>query len=136
MINNSSAKHTYAFGNENRFLPVSQINATSCYDHKSGFGRSASVNSGGFGTSTKRFSGNLGVGISDPKNFSPAGGSYFGSNFTGLIGKTLPHENRDNRNKTRSYSFGVGRRNMKKNFVHKIEKGTDGHTNVPGSGSY
>lgn len=48
----------------------------------------------------------------------------------------MPHENRDNKNKTASYTFGVGRENMRKIHVEKILLNTDGQTLVPGSGAY
>ena len=48
----------------------------------------------------------------------------------------LGKHNNDNKNRTSSYSFGVGRENMQKQHVDKIMKSTDGYTKVPGSGSY
>lgn len=90
----------------------------------------------GFGSSTTRFAGHLGVGASDPKNYSPGGDSYFRTNFSGSVGKHMPHENRDNKNKTSSFTFGVSRDNMRKMHVDQILLTTDGYTNVPGSGTY
>ena len=136
-INNSTAKNTYSFGKESRFMPTSQYNATNAYNHKSAFKGAHSLRPGGFGVlAAKRFSAKLGVGNSDPRNFSPEGKSYFESNFAGMIGKIKPHENRDVKNRTAAFSFGVGRSNMKKNFVHKIAENSDGYLNVPGSGTY
>lgn len=47
----------------------------------------------------------------------------------------MPHENRDNKNKTQTYSFGVGRDNMKKLYVDEVmlNKNNTGHPTGPGS---
>lgn len=42
----------------------------------------------------------------------------------------------DHKNRTQSFSFGVSRDSMKKSHVDKIMKNVDGHTNVPGAGTY
>merc|ERR1719272_2924316 len=53
------------------------------------------------------------------------------------MGKTNSSTIHDHKNATcQSYSFGVGRENMKKQHVDKINKNVDGYTNVPGSGTY
>ena len=108
----------------------------SAYDHKSQFKSGKSQPRAGFGTGTTRFASHLGVDIADPKNYSPGGENYYRTNFSGCVGRLMPHENRDVKNVTASYSFGVGRENMRKIHVEKILLGTDGHTNVPGSGAY
>lgn len=48
----------------------------------------------------------------------------------------MPHDKNDLKNKTQSYSFGVGRESMNKLYVDQIIKNTNGYVNVPGSGSY
>ena len=53
------------------------------------------------------------------------------------MGKLNSSTINDHKNATcQSYSFGVGRENMKKAHRDKINKNVDGHTNVPGSGTY
>lgn len=53
------------------------------------------------------------------------------------MGKTNSSTIHDHKNAVcQSYSFGVGRENMKKQHVDKINKNVDGYTNVPGSGTY
>ena len=52
------------------------------------------------------------------------------------MGKTNSSTINDHKNMTKSYSFGVGRENMAKVHVDKILKNVNGHTNVPGSGTY
>lgn len=115
---------------------MKHYNATSCYDHKSQFYSSASKPPAGFMCNSKRF-GNTGVGGADIKNWAPHGSNYYATNFAGKMGKTHSSTIEDHKNGTcQSFTFGVGRENMKKQHVDKILKNIDGHTNVPGSGTY
>jgi len=52
------------------------------------------------------------------------------------MGKDAPNENRDNKNRTQSHSFGVGRENMRKIHVEKIILNKDGYTPTPDAGQY
>jgi len=107
----------------------------SCYEHKTQFSDKKNAPQAGFQVASKRF-GNTGVGGGDINNWAPHGKNYFATNFTGSMGKIMSQNLPDHKNRTQSYSFGVGRENMKKQHVEKIMTNVDGHTNVPGSGTY
>ena len=134
-INNSSSKHHYAFSKSSRFASPSQYTGMSCYDHKSVFSGSKSKPVAGFSSGSKRF-GNTGVGNADINNWGPHGANYYQANFSGQMGKINSSTIPDLKNSTASYTFGVGRDNMRKEHVDKIIKATDGYTTVPGSGTY
>lgn len=89
----------------------------------------------GFGSESRRF-GCLGIGNGTDKNMSPSGDNYYRTNFSGNMGKMNPHDKNDLKNRTQSFSFGVGRENMNKLYVDQIIKNTNGYVNVPGSGTY
>jgi hypothetical protein len=107
-INNSSSKHTYKFSTANRFGNNKNYNNVSCYDHKTQFNAKIDTPAAGFGSASKRF-GNLGVGKSDIRNWAPHGDGYYGTNFAGSLGKVVSNDLSDLKNRTQSYSFGVGR---------------------------
>lgn len=91
----------------------------------------------GFGSESKRF-GSLGVGLSDPKNWSPSGDSYFGYNSSGMMGRSEPGSQayRDLKNKSVAPTFGVGRENMKKLHVEEILLNKNNRGNYPAAGTY
>jgi hypothetical protein len=135
-INNSTSKHNYQFAKSQRFSSARPYNKVSCYDHKSQFQTLNVKPAAGFMSGSKRF-GNTGIGNADTKNWAPLSSNYYATNFAGRMGKTSSQSINDLKNGTcQSYTFGVGRENMKKQHVDKIIKNIDGHTNVPGSGTY
>ena len=105
----------------------------SCYETKSVFGSSNKVPNAGFGIASKRF-GNIGVGKNHIKNYAPYGDTYYKTNFAGQIGKTVSNDLKDHKNKTRAYSFGVGRKDMKKIHVDEIIRNRNSAS--PGPGAY
>jgi len=98
---------------------MKQYNEVGSYEARSQFSSAKKMPNAGFGSASSRF-GQLGVGNSPDKNYAPTGSSYYGTNFTGMMGKDAPNENRDNKNRTASHSFGIGRENMRKLHVEKI----------------
>ena len=134
-INNSSSKHTYQFSKAGRFPGAKNYNNVSSYEHKTQFSDAKGSSPSGFASTSKRF-GNLGVGKSDIRNWAPHGQSYYGNNFAGSMGKTQSHDISDMKNKTQTYSFGVGRDKMKKLYVEEIllNKNNTGH--AVGAGQY
>ena len=78
--------------------------------------------------------GNIGIGQNDIRNYAPSGQSYYSNNFAGMMGKTVSNDLKDVKNNTKSYSFGVGRDNMKKIYVDEILRNRKGGS--PGPGSY
>jgi hypothetical protein len=134
-INNSSSKHTYQFSKSGRFPIAKNYNNTSCYEHKTQFKDAQHSPAAGFQSASKRF-GNLGVGKSDIRNWAPHGDGYYKYNFSGTLGKMASHEMRDHKNKTQTYSFGVGRENMKKLYVEEILQNKNNIGRNPGAGQY
>ena len=112
---------------------MSAYNNTGSYEAKSQFGNYKNSPKAGFGVASNRF-GNMGIGQNDLNNYAPHGPSYYGSNFAGMMGKTVSNDLKDVKNKTKSYSFGVGRDNMKKIHVDEILRNRKGAS--PGPGSY
>lgn len=111
--------------------------AIGSYDHKSQFKTEQKSPNAGFGSESKRF-GNLGVGHSDVRNWSPYGPSYYGTNTIGTLGRSEPGSQayRDLKNKTTAHTFGVGRDNMKKLYIEEIMLNRNNTGMNPGAGTY
>lgn len=108
-----------------------------CYDHRTQFSPPPRQNKGGFGSESKRF-GQLGVGNSDPRNWSPYGPSYYGANKLPTMGRTEPGAQayRDLKNKSTAATFGVGRGDMKKLYIDEIMQNKNNTGINPGAGTY
>lgn len=52
------------------------------------------------------------------------------------MGKIVSNDLRDTKNRTQTYSFGVGRENMKKVHVEEILQNKNNIGNPPGAGAY
>ena len=132
-INNSASKHTFKFASSPRFASSKQYANVSCYEVKSQFTTYKNAPTAGFSVASKRF-GNIGVGKNDMKNYAPFGDAYYKTNFAGTIGKTVSNDLKDLKNTTKSYSFGVGRNEMKKIHVDEILRNRKAAS--PGPGAY
>lgn len=121
-INNSTSKHLFSFSKSDRFPHHKSLNSRVAYEVKSDFEKPGAMGGGRpfFHTST-RFSY---YASHDKHGKLPAPASY---KIKDTFGKEAHTTNE-------VFSFGVGRDNMKLNFVHDIKK--KGDNNNPGPGRY
>lgn len=121
-VNNSTSKQLYSFSKSDRFPHHKSLNNKVAYETKSDFNKNGEGGSGRpfFHTST-RFSY---YASPNKQGKQPSPAMYKIKDTFGREG-TKPNE---------SFSFGVGRDDMKRLFVEDIKK--KGDTNLPGPGRY
>lgn len=121
-VNNSTSKAMFSFSKSDRFPIQKTLNKTVAYNTYDLFGKNKD-NGGGrpFHHTTKRF------------NYygSPDKSGKLPSPFNYQLGDTFGKESRQT---NEQYSFGVGRDDMKKQFVDEIKK--KGDHSLPGPGKY